>query len=64
MLGRKYFDLVSGQTVVMTAAEIQHDEYMTATFSQSLGGCDFACCYAEPYGWVPECGCPVHDPEG
>lgn len=27
--------------------------------------CDYdGCGYCEPYGWVPECGCPVHDPEG
>jgi hypothetical protein len=25
--------------------------------------CDFACGYTKPYGWVPEAGCPVHDPE-
>ena len=25
------------------------------------GPCDFACGYAEPYGFVPEAGCPVHD---
>jgi len=22
------------------------------------------CGYVEPYGFVPECGCPIHDPEG
>lgn len=28
------------------------------------GPCDCGGCgYCEPYGWVPECGCPVHDPE-
>lgn len=21
------------------------------------------CNFTEPYGWVPEAGCPVHDPE-
>ncbi len=26
------------------------------------GKCGNACAYVEPYGWVPECGCPVHDP--
>ena len=25
------------------------------------GPCDFACGYVEPYGFVPEAGCPVHD---
>jgi hypothetical protein len=19
------------------------------------------CCFTEPYGFVPECGCPIHD---
>ena len=23
--------------------------------------CHHCCAYVEPYGWVPECGCPVHD---
>ena len=26
-------------------------------------GCDNACGYQWPYGFVPECGCPVHDPD-
>lgn len=26
--------------------------------------CSYACGYVEPYGWVPEAGCPIHDPEG
>jgi len=25
------------------------------------GDCGNACGYTEPYGWVPEAGCPVHD---
>ena len=24
--------------------------------------CGYACGWAYPYGFVPECGCPVHDP--
>lgn len=27
------------------------------------GWCGNGCDYQEPYGFVPECGCPVHDPE-
>ena len=27
-----------------------------------LQPCDFACGWQMPYGFVPECGCPVHDP--
>lgn len=25
------------------------------------GDCGCACAYIEPYGWVPEAECPVHD---
>ena len=25
--------------------------------------CDNACAWVEPYGWVPEAGCPIHDQE-
>ena len=27
-------------------------------------GCGNACGYQWPYGFVPECGCPIHDPDG
>lgn len=27
------------------------------------GKCGNACAYVEPYGWVPEAGCPLHDPD-
>lgn len=27
------------------------------------GKCGFACGYEEPYGFVPEAGCPIHDKE-
>lgn len=54
-------DLITGKTSIPTRQETQHEEYMTATLMQSLGSCDYACHYTEPYGWVPECGCPVHD---
>ena len=23
--------------------------------------CGYECGYVEPYGFVPECGCPIHD---
>ncbi len=25
--------------------------------------CGWLCSHTVPYGFVPECGCPVHDPE-
>ena len=28
-----------------------------------LCDCDYNCSYTEPYGFVPEAGCPVHDHE-
>ena len=31
--------------------------------SLSKCDCDNACAWVEPYGWVPEAGCPVHDLE-
>lgn len=27
------------------------------------GWCGNECDHVEPYGWVPECGCPIHDPD-
>jgi len=57
------YDLINGSVSVPTRHEIQQEEYMTAVLRQSLGDCACECHYTEPYGWVPECGCPVHDPE-
>ena len=54
-------DLLTGETRILTDAEIQHEEFMTATLQQSIGDCEFACCWVEPFGWVPEAGCPIHD---
>ena len=55
------FDLTTGETRILTDAEIQSNEYMTAVYRQSLGECDFDCGWMEPYGWVPEADCPIHD---
>ena len=30
--------------------------------SCDCGNCGYACAYVEPYGFVPEAGCPIHDP--
>lgn len=30
---------------------------------RSFNDCDCACGFVSPYGFVPEAGCPVHDPE-
>ena len=39
------------------AAEIvrQHD------FADDVSECGYACAWVEPYGWVPEADCPIHD---
>ena len=26
-----------------------------------IGSCGMNCGYEKPYGFVPECGCPIHD---
>ncbi len=31
--------------------------------AEGVNDCGFICEYVEPYGFVPECGCPVHNPE-
>lgn len=54
-------NLLTGEVSLPTKADMQHEEYMTAVLRQSLGDCDYECAYVEPYGWVPEVGCPVHD---
>lgn len=30
---------------------------------QEFSHCDYNCEYVEPYGFVPEAGCPIHCPE-
>lgn len=56
-------DLITGRFKVPTQAEEAHEDRMTKLTKERLGECDFACRYTEPYGWVPECGCPIHDPD-
>jgi hypothetical protein len=55
------YNLITGAITVPTKAELQQEEYMTAVLKQQLGECDCACRYTEPFGWVPEADCPVHD---
>lgn len=33
----------------------QHD------LTDEVSECGFACAFVEPYGWVPEADCPIHD---
>jgi len=55
------YDLVTGKVTVVTTRELQHEEQMTTMIKHDIGTCDYECRYTEPYGWVPECGCTVHD---
>lgn len=55
------FDLISGRLEFPSDAEIAHEDRMTELTKKRLGDCDYACRYTEPYGWVPEADCPVHD---
>jgi len=41
--------------------ETDIEVWLTIYYTAYYGECDSACSYVFPYGWVPECGCPVHD---
>jgi hypothetical protein len=56
-------NLITGRIELPTDAELAHEERMTELTKKRLGKCDCACRYTEPFGWVPECGCPIHDPD-
>ena len=36
----------------------------TARVLEDPPPCDYGCENTGPYGFVPECGCPIHDPSG
>lgn len=37
-----------------------HQNYRKDTTPGSHN-CEFSCCFTEPFGFVPEDGCPIHD---
>ncbi len=37
-------------------------DILTNDFKKVLGQCEMECHWHPTYGWVPEAGCPVHDP--
>lgn len=41
----------------------KHDFYITLDQLNTIimNACGYACSFQEPYGFVPEAGCPVHD---
>jgi len=55
-----------GFNVFLWSIRMTADEYLDMV--STVGGltkraadCGYACGYQEPYGFVPEAGCPVHD---
>jgi len=54
-------NLASGKISINTNAEQKNQELMTSEYKAKLGDCDNECAWVEPYGWIPEAGCPVHD---
>ena len=57
-------DLLSGAVREISANEEKLVEVVTRHFMQELGQCEGACTWHVVFGWAPEAGCPVHDPDG
>lgn len=57
-------DLISGRTRAISRDELGLRQKVTEDFKKVLGECDGVCEWHPTYGWVPEAGCPVHDPDG
>lgn len=57
-------DLITGDIEVLTKGEQFTMDFYTTIFKGFFGDCDNACVWANPYGWSPECGCPIHDKDG
>ena len=59
MYWKKYFENAdeAKNFIDMVIAEIE------SRLTTHETDCGYACGYAAPYGFVPECGCPVHDKE-
>jgi len=43
--------------------EVVKARLLALWYGWRYGKCDHECTYYYPYGFVPEDGCPVHDPE-
>jgi hypothetical protein len=54
-------NLITGELSTLSADQEAYEDHMTAEMKKRLGECDRACRYSEPYGWVPEADCPIHD---
>jgi len=54
-------DLATGKVSPVTRGQVEWEDKKTTEMKGKLGDCDYACCWSDGFGWVPECGCPVHD---
>ena len=54
-------NLITGKTAPITEGQADWEDKKTVEMKKELGDCDFECHWADGFGWVPECGCPVHD---
>lgn len=51
---------MSAATIEAMAAEIVA---LFDPIADDVSECGYACHWHPVYGWVPECGCPEHDPD-
>jgi len=63
--------LLNDRTILTWKAPLRHRIYLRLMWPiwrlkarirfALTGDCGFMCEHVEPYGFVPECGCPIHD---
>jgi len=54
-------NLITGEIKVLTKDEQFARDFNTTVIKGLFGDCDNACAWDEVFGWVPECGCLIHD---
>lgn len=61
--GKAYsYDLINQKFLEISLGQRAYEKVMTRLrIIQDGIRCNHECAWVEPYGWVPECGCPVHD---
>ena len=60
-LARQMFGL--GQLAFLASSYLYQFPIRASEQFCDCGKCGYGCAWVEPYGWVPEAGCPVHDHE-
>ncbi len=55
-------NLVTGKVTPVFQDQLDWEDKKTAEYKAKHGECNEQCRWMDGYGWVPECGCPVHDP--